>query len=181
MSDRFEVKVAMKLNPLIKPLSIINGLLLAFLLMADLHMTRNRNAVGLTNLLVESLKDTKVQSFEIETIDGNRIEFGSTNDRFPNLLVFSSAGCSACDSMYVDLQAVSIPILVIISGDEWMIKEKVAQYEIRGEVGWDRDFGVTQMYSVNTFPSAILVNSEGIITEVESGSNCVENILDNLN
>lgn len=179
MSDRFEV--TMKLNPLIKPLSIINGLLLAFLLMVDLHMMRNRNAVGLTNSPAESLKDTKAQSFDIETIDGNRIEFGSTNDRFPNLLVFSSAGCPACDSMYVDLQTISMPILVVISGDKWMIKEKVAQYEIRGEVGWDRDFDVTQMYSVNTFPTAILVNSEGIITEVEWGSSCVENILDNLN
>ena len=179
MSDYF--KVTMKLNPLIKPLSIINGLLLAFLLMADLHMTRNRSAVGLTNSPAESLENTKVQPFEIETIDGNLIEFGSTNDLFPNLLIFSSAGCSACDSMYVDLQAVSMPVLMIISGDKWTIKEKVAQYEIRGEVGWDRDFGVSQMYSVNTFPAAILVNSEGIITEVEWGSSCVENILDNLN
>ena len=177
MSDHFEVTM----NPLIKPLSIINGLLLAFLLMVDLHMTRNRNAIGLTNSPAESLKDTKVQPFEIETIDGNRIEFGSASDHFPNMLVFSSAGCSACDSMYVDLQAVSMPVLVVISGDKWMIKEKVAQYEIRGEVGWDRDFGVTQMYSVNTFPTAILVDSEGIIAEVERGSSCIENILDSLN
>ena len=179
MSDRLEV--TMKLNPLIKPLSIINGLLLAFLLMADLHMTRNRNAVGLTNSLAESLKDTKVQPFDIETIDGNRIEFGSANDRFPNMLVFSSAGCSACDSMYVDLQAVSMPILVVISGDKQMIKEKVAQYGIREAIGWDRDFGVTQMYSIDTFPTAILVNSEGVIAEVERGSSCIENILDSLN
>lgn len=179
MSDPFEI--AMKLNPLIKPLSIINGLLLAFLLMADLHMTRNRNAVGLTNSPAESLEDTKVQPFEIETIGGNRIEFGSVNDRFPSLLVFSSAGCSACDSMYVDLQAVSMPVLVVISGDMRIIKGKVAQYKIKGEVGWDKDFGVTQMYSVNTFPTAILVDSEGIIAEVEQGSGCIDNILENLN
>lgn len=179
MSSHFDI--TMKLNPLIKPLSIINGLLLAFLLMVDLHMTRNRNAIGLTNSLAESLRDTKVQPFEIETIDGNRIEFGSVNDRLPSMLVFSSAGCSACDSMYVDLQAVSMPIIVVISGNKQMIKEKVAQYGIRGAIGWDRDFGVTQMYSVDTFPTAILVNSEGVIAEIERGSSCIENILDNLN
>ena len=149
--------------------------------MADLHMTRNRSAVGLTNSPAESLEDTKVQPFEIETIDGNTIEFGSADNRFPNLLVFSSAGCSACDSMYVDLQAVSIPILMVISGDMRMIKEKVDQYEIKGEIGWDKDFGVTQMYLVSTFPTAILVDSEGIITEVEQGSGCIDNILDSLN
>ena len=179
MSDRFGV--VMKLNPLIKPLSIINGLLLAFLLMADLHMTRNRNAVGLTNSPAESLEGTKVKPFDIETIEGDRLEFGSENDRLPNMLVFSSAGCSACDSMYVDLQAVSMPILVVISGDKQMIREKVAQYGIRGTVGWDREFGVTQMYSIDTFPTAILVNSEGVIAEVERGSSCIENILDSLN
>ena len=148
--------------------------------MADLHMTRNRSAVGLTDSPAESLEDTKVQPFEIETIDGNRIEFGSANNRLPNLLVFSSAGCSACDSMYVDLQAVSIPILMVISGDMRIIKEKVDQYEIKGEIGWDKDFGVTQMYLVSTFPTAILVDNEGIITEVEQGSGCIDNILDNL-
>ena len=62
-------------------------------------------------------------------------------------------------------------------GDRTQLSDKMAQHGITATVGYDSLRAIPSLYQAKVFPSALLIDPEGIIRQAAIGSNGIERIV----
>ena len=95
------------------------------------------------------------------------------------LLYFTDSGSEACDVAYPILKKVAeyVPVTVVGLGERTQLSNKMAQHGITAMVGYDSLRSVPPLYQADIFPSAMLIDSEGIVRQAAIGSNGIERMV----
>ena len=90
------------------------------------------------------------------------------------ILVFTDSNCSACDATYPSLPeaVVRLPVLVVGVGDRAVLRKKLQTFAV--EAIFDSLQIVPPTYQLTTFPSALLIDRQGIVRHGAIGPSSVD-------
>lgn len=163
-------------NSAVFPLSLAAGVLLALCISVGVRLNKERTPSYYFQPYA-LLLDKPAPSFEIEGLSGGRVS--SPKDAETWLLYFTDSGSEACDAAYPTLKKIAqyVPVTVVGLGDRTQLSDKMDQYGIAVTVGYDSLQTVPPLYQADVFPSAMLIDSEGIVRQAAIGSNGIERIV----
>lgn len=163
-------------NSAVFPLSLAAGILLALCIGVGVRLNKERLPSQHFHYY-DHLLDKPAPSFEIEGLNGGRVS--SQKDAKAWLLYFTDSGSEVCDAAYPTLKKVAqyVPVTVVGLGDRTQLSDKMAQHGITAMVGYDSLRSVPPLYQADVFPSAMLIDSEGIVRQAAIGSNGIERIV----
>lgn len=163
-------------NSAVFPLSLAAGVLLALCISVGVRLNKERAPSDHFQPYAHLLHKP-APSFEIEGLNGGRVS--SPKDAETWLLYFTDSGSEACDAAYPTLKKVSqyVPVTVVGLGDRTQLTDKMGQYGIAATVGYDSLQTVPPLYQADVFPSAMLIDSEGIVRQAAIGSNGIERVV----
>jgi peroxiredoxin len=166
------------LNRLIGPLSAVAGILLALCIGVGARLEKG-HPPGLPPKPFARLLGKPAPSFEVAGLDGVPVSLHSANGARRWLLYFTNSGCGACDAAYPSLQKATqqLPVVVVGIGDRRQLVEKLAQHAIATATAYDSLGTVQQLYQVSAFPSALLIDQEGLVRQAAIGSQSIEQVL----
>lgn len=118
-------------------------------------------------------------AFELPGLDGTTVSMASVNSAEVWLLYFTDSGCGACDAAYPSLKAAAsqVPVIVVGMGDRQQLAAKLAQHQIVVPLGYDSLRTVGQLYSVPGFPSALLIDQQGVVRQAAVGGKSIEQVM----
>lgn len=166
------------LNGLIGPLSVAAGVLLALCIGVGARLEKG-HPPGLPPKPFAHLLGKPAPPFEVAGLDGVPVSLQRANGARLWLLYFTNSGCGACDAAYPSLQKAirQLPVVVVGLGDRRQLTEKLAQHAITAITGYDSLGTVQQLYQVTAFPSALLIDQEGLVRQAAIGSQSIEQVL----
>ncbi|MYB69228.1 MAG: hypothetical protein F4X75_12085 [Gemmatimonadetes bacterium] len=164
------------INPAVFPLSLAAGVLLALCIGVGVRLNKER-LPNQHSHHYNHLFDKPAPSFEIEGLSGGRVSSQKGSETW--LLYFTDSGSKACDAAYPTLKKIAqyIPVTVIGLGNRTQLSDKLAQHGIVATVGYDSLRSVPPLYQADVFPSAMLIDPEGIVRQAAIGSNGIERIV----
>ena len=116
---------------------------------------------------------TQAAVLELESLAGTGTVSNAPFAGEPYLLIFADPDCRACETIYPHLlrtsQVQGVNVLLIASGDRQAMQDKVAEHSFSFPVAFDSLLTANPPFEVNSFPAAILVNSEGKIAKAATG------------
>ena len=163
-------------NPSVFPLSLAAGVLIALLISVGVRLD-NGHPPGLPIKPYAHLLRKPAPFFEVEGLKGGRVSSQKGAETW--LLYFTESGNQACDDAYPTLKKVAqhLPVVVVGMGDRTQLSDKMAQHGITATVGYDSLQAIPSLYQAKVFPSALLIDPEGIIRQAAIGSNGIERIV----
>lgn len=167
-----------EVNPLILPLSVVVGVLLALCIGVAVRLETGYPP-GIMPKPFAHLIGRKAPFFKLEGLDGAPVSYQRENHNSDWLLFFTDSGCGACDAAYPSLKRamVRLPVVVIGIGKRQQLKDKLVQFNISATTAFDSLQIVKKLYQVNGFPSALLIDKEGHVRHAEMGTQSVDQIL----
>lgn len=171
-------RARMEQNPLIGPLSVVAGVLLALCIGAGVRLEKG-HPPGLSPKPFAHLLGKHALPFELPGLDGTIVSLKSGNGARAWLLYFTDSGCGACDAAYPGLKEATgrLPVVVVGTGSREQLTAKLAQHALTATVGYDSLRAVQQLYRVTAFPSALLLDQEGVVRQAATGSQSIEQVL----
>lgn len=121
------------------------------------------------------LLGTQAPVLELESLEGTGQVSNAQFAGQPYLLLFTNPNCSACETIYPYLlrasQVQGVNILMIASGDQQAIQDKMEEYSFSFPVAVDPLLTTASgSFAVNVFPMAVLVDAQGQIAKAATGS-----------
>ncbi len=158
------------------PLSLAAGVLLALCISAGVRLNKDRLPSQHFHYY-NHLLDKPAPAFEIAGLNGGRVSSQQGAETW--LLYFTDSDSKACDAAYPTLKKVAqhVPVVVIGLGNRRQLSDKMAQHKSAATVGYDSLQSVPPLYQAAVFPSAMLIDSEGIVRQAAVGSNGIERIV----
>ena len=163
---------ALKPNRGATPLIVATGLLLG---MCTFLAAKIVHPPPIDPLDVEfwDLLGTPAAVLELESLAGTGTFSNAPFAGEPYLLIFADPTCRACETIYPHLLRVSqvqgVNVLLIASGDRPAMQDKVEEHSFSFPVAFDSLLTANKPFSVNAFPTAILVDAEGNIAKAATG------------
>lgn len=163
-------------NPAVFPLSLVAGILLALCIGVGVRLDKG-SPPGLILKPYAHLLRKPAPSFEVEGLNGGRVSSQEGAETW--LLYFTESNNQACEAAYPILKKIAqyLPVIVVGLGDRTELSNKMAQHEIAATVGYDSLRAVPPLYQVDVFPSAMLIDPEGIVRRAEIGSKGIEQVV----
>lgn len=163
-------------NPAVFPLSLTAGVLLALCISVGVRLNKERPPSQHSHYY-NHLFDKPAPSFEVAGLNGGRVSFQKGAETW--LLYFTDSGSEACNAAYPILKKVAqyVPVTVIGLGERTQLIDKMDQHGIAATVGYDSLRSVPPLYQAEVFPSAMLIDPEGIVRQAAIGSNGIERIV----
>ena len=170
------LKKNIETNPVIFFLSLAAGVLIALFISVGVRLDKGRPP-GLPFKPYDHLLRKSAPSFEMEGLNGGRVSLQKGPETW--LLYFTESGNQACDDAYPTLKKVAqhLPVVVVGMGDRTQLRDKMAQHGITATVGYDSLRAIPALYQAEVFPSALLIDPEGIVSQAATGSNGIERIV----
>lgn len=111
--------------------------------------------------------------FELETLDGRKVNYNEIKGKKPMLLVFWATWCPACKeeiprlkSVYSDFKSKGLSFLAINVGINDSVKKAEKYVEKHGidyPVAYDEGSSVTRIYRVHGTPTVMVLDKNGIV------------------
>lgn len=163
-------------NSAVFPLSLVAGVLLALCISVGVRLDNGRPP-GLPFKPYAHLLHKPAPFFELEGLEGGRVSSQKRTETW--LLYFTESGNQACDDAYPTLKKVAqhLPVVVVGMGHRTQLSDKMAHHGIAATVGYDSLHAVPPLYQAEVFPSAMLIDPEGIVRQAAIGSNGIERIV----
>ncbi len=166
-----------EVNPLALPLSVVAGVLLALCISVVVRLETGYPP-GVPPRPFAKMLDRPAPSFEIEGLDGGPVSTRTVSGS-EWLLFFTNSRCGACDAAYPALKKVAgeLPVIVVGIGDRQVLRDKLTQNEISAMVAYDSLRTVQRMYGVHNYPSALVIDAQGVVRQGAVGSKGVEQVM----
>ena len=163
-------------NPAIFPLSLAVGVLLALCIGVGVRLDKGRPP-GLPFKAYAHLLGKPAPFFEMEGLNGGHVSSQKGAEAW--LLYFTESNNQACEAAYPTLKKITqyLPVTVVGLGDRTQLSSKMTQHGIVATVGYDSLRVVPQLYQSEVFPSAVLIDPEGIVRRAALGSDGIERIV----
>ena len=173
-----------KTNSVVKVLSLIVGVLLAMCISLAVRL-ESGYPPGVEPIAFGHLLGMPAPSFDIVVLDGRTVSLEGIREELAAqrgaewLLFFTNSNCKACDAAYASLKKASerLPVVVIGMGKRRDLAAKIGQHQIQARVGYDSLAAVGRLYDIQLYPSAFLVDEEGIVLTAATGVRCVDMIV----
>ena len=171
-----------RLDTTIFMLSVIAGTLIALCISVGVRQEagylsglRPKPLVPLAHLL-----DKPAPEFELKGLDGTTVSLAKIGNTTEKIVLFTDAGCRACDAAYPSLEAAAaqLPVLVVGIGGRQILADKLARYTRLVLVGYDSLQIVKKQYGVNSFPSTLLLDREDVVRHTAVGSKSITQVVD---
>ena len=165
-----------KLNPMMLPLSVIAGVLVALGIGLGVRLETGAPP-GLIPKPFAHLLGKPAPAFELEGTNGESVSLQSANGAAAWLLFFTDTGCGACKAAYPSLKraADQLPVVVVGIGDRQQLETRLGQVAV--VVGYDSLHTVQEFYQVKGLPSVLLIDQHGVVQQAATGSKSVDQIL----
>ena len=172
------ISLRAEVNPLVLPLSMVAGVLMALCIGVAVRMETGYPP-GAPPLPFAKLLGKPAPSFELKSLDGMQVSSQTVSANSDWLLFFTNSGCGACDAAYPALKKVvgQLPVIVVGIGDRQVLRDKLAQNEISAVVAYDSLRTVQRIYGVNNYPSALLIDAQGVVRQGSVGSKSIEQVI----
>ena len=172
------------MSPMVMPLSVAGGLLGALCISLAVRLETGYPPgivpEPFAHLLGQPAPGFEITGLRDDLVSLHTLTSAAKDEGEPGLLFFTNSACSACDATYPALgkAATQLPVLVVGVGAEKNLRTKLAQHEIAASAGFDAGAGVGESYGVQGHPSALLIDSDGVVLTAAIGVQSVDRILE---
>ena len=172
------------MSPMVMPLSVAGGLLLALCISLAVRLETGYPPgivpEPFAHLLGQPAPGFEITGLRDDLVSLHTLTSAAKESGKPGMLFFTNSACSACDATYPALgkAATQLPVLVVGVGVEKDLRTKLAQHGIAASAGFDAGAEVGKSYDVQAHPSALLIDSDGVVFTAATGVRSVDRILE---